>query len=184
MNSPDLFSENQVGKNPHDDLDPQISFHLITRHVGDTTLMLLQIPDFPEKIKLMQIVSQHHGNSILRFFHQKAKPAAEDAFRYKCLPPQTIEAAVLMICDSVEATSRALDSNEKLEETKDRRSVVNTTVERLTNDKQLEEIKVGEIRRIKSVLFKELENMYHKRELYGDDKTEPSDDEAIKIGDE
>ena len=139
MNSPELFSENQGKKNPHDELDPEISYHLITRHVGDTTLMLLQIPDFEEKIKLMQIVSQHHGNSVLRFFYQKAKPVQEDLFRYKCLPPQTIEAAVLMICDSVEATSRALDSNDGLLETKDRRLVVNTTVERLTNDKQLEE---------------------------------------------
>jgi membrane-associated HD superfamily phosphohydrolase len=89
-----------------------------------------------------------------------------------------------MICDGIEATARALDSNDSLVETKDRRLVVNTTVERLTNDKQLEEIKVGEIRRIKSVLFKELENMYHKREIYGDEQSETSDDETIKIGDE
>jgi membrane-associated HD superfamily phosphohydrolase len=89
-----------------------------------------------------------------------------------------------MICDSVEATARALDSNDSLEETKDRRSVVNVTVERLTNDKQLEEIKVGEIRRIKSVLFKEMENMYHKREIYGDEKADAADDESIKIGDD
>jgi len=180
-----LFSENQSGKNPHDELDPQISYHLITRHVGDTTLILLQLPDFPDKIKLMQIVSQHHGNSVLRFFYKKTKGASEELFRYKCSAPQTIEAAVLMICDSVEATSRAMDSNDGLKDTKDRRSVVNTTVERLTNDKQLEEIKVGEIRRIKSVLFKELENMYHKRELYGDEKnSDVGDDESIKIGDE
>jgi membrane-associated HD superfamily phosphohydrolase len=147
-------------------------------------LTLLQITDFEEKVKLMQIVSQHHGNSVLRFFYQKAKPVEEDLFRYRCLPPQTIEAAVLMICDSVEATARALDSNDSLEETKDRRSVVNVTVERLTNDKQLEEIKVGEIRRIKSVLFKEMENMYHKREVYGDETKDTSDDESIKIGDD
>lgn len=184
MNSPELFSENQSGKNPHDDLEPSISYHLITRHVGDTTLMMLQVPDFPDKLKLMEIVAQHHGNSILRFFYQKAKSPVEDHFRYKSLPPQTIEAAVLMICDGVEATSRALDVNDDLSETKDRRSVINTTVERLTNDKQLEEIKVGEIRRIKSVLFKELENMYHKRELYGGEKTETKDDETIKIGDD
>ena len=184
MNSPDLFSENQSGKNPHDELDPQISYHLITRHVGDTTLILLQIPDFELKIKLMEIVSQHHGNSVLRFFHNKAKQSSEELYRYKCQAPQTIEAAVLMICDSVEATSRAMDSNDTLKDTKDRRSVVNMTVERLTNDKQLEEIKVGEIRRIKSVLFKELENMYHKRELYGDENKKNEDDESIKIGDE
>ena len=39
--APDLFAENQNGKNPHDDLDPMISYQIITRHVGDTVLMLL-----------------------------------------------------------------------------------------------------------------------------------------------
>lgn len=187
MNSADLFSENQGSKNPHDDLNPEVSYHLITRHVGDTALLLLQLPDFEGKLKLMEIVSQHHGNSVLRFFYQKAKESSgtdEELFRYKCLPPQTIEAAVLMICDSVEATARAMDSNDNLSDTKSRRQVINTTVERLTNDKQLEEIKVGQIRRIKSVLFKELENMYHKRELYGNETEESADDETIKIGDD
>jgi len=182
MNAPEMFSENQAtGKNIHDGLDPSISYQLITRHVSDTVTRLLEIPDFAGKLTLMNIVSQHHGNTVLRFFFQKAKSKVEEHFRYKLPIPQTIEAAVLMICDSVEATSRALDGDDQLEDTKDRRVVVNTTVERLMNDYQLEDIKLGQIRIIKTVLFKELESMYHKRERYPDEEDTKEKDDSIKV---
>jgi putative nucleotidyltransferase with HDIG domain len=179
INSPDLFSENQNGKNPHDDLEPNISFQVITRHVGDTVVQLLNnIPnDVEQKLRLMEMVSQHHGNTVLRFFYKKSKAKVDDTFRYKSVPPQSIEAAVLMICDSVEATARSLASQSELEEPKDRRAVVNTNVDRLMQDFQLDKITVGHLRSIKSVLYKELESMYHKREAYGDEKDE-------KVGDD
>ena len=182
MNYPEVFSENQ-GKesNLHDDLDSQISYHLITRHVGDTVLLLLNSVDgFDEKEKLMKIISQHHGNTVLKFFFKKSKSEVDDLYRYKALPPQTLEAAVLMVCDSVEATARSLASNSELEKPEDRRNVVNTNVDRLMQDFQLDKIAVGDLRKIKSVLYKELENMYHKRESYGDEKDEKSTDD-IKI---
>lgn len=181
MNAPEFFSENQNGTNVHEGLDANISYHLITRHVGDTMIHLLQIPDFEGKLKLMEVISQHHGNTVLRYFFNKSKSKVDTHYRYKCSQPQSIEAAVLMICDSVEATSRALDADDELDDTKDRRAVVNTTVERLMNDLQLEEIKLGQIRVIKNVLFKELENIYHKRERYGDEKEAESNDDSIKV---
>ena len=182
MNYPDVFSENQEKKkNLHDDLDTQISFHLITRHVGDTILLILNsIDDFDEKEKLMKIVSQHHGNTVLRYFFNKSETDTDDLYRYKSVPPQSIEAAVLMVCDTVEATARSLASNSELETPETRRNVVNTNVDRLMQDFQLDDIKVGDLRKIKSVLYKELENMYHKRESYGDEKNEKSTDD-IKI---
>ena len=182
MNYPDVFSENQEKtKNLHDELDTQISFHLITRHVGDTVLLILNsIEDFEEKEKLMKIVSQHHGNTVLRYFFNKSETDTDDLYRYKSVPPQSIEAAVLMVCDSVEATARSLASNSDLETPEDRRKVVNTNVDRLMQDFQLDDIKVGDLRKIKSVLYKELENMYHKRESYGDEKDDKSSDD-IKI---
>lgn len=184
MNAADVFSENQTDeKSIHDELDPMISYHLITRHVGDSILIMLQqLEDFEEKNKLLEIMSQHHGNTVLQFFYKKSKLKVDDKFRYKTTPPQSIEAAILMICDSVEATARSLDSVDDLKESKDRRAVVNKTVDRLMQDYQLDDIKVGELRKIKSVLYKELENIYHKREVYGGEKeSEEKDDDSIKI---
>lgn len=179
INFPGAFSENQNGKNVHDELDPWISYQIITRHVADSVLILLNIEGMHKDV--LKIVSQHHGDTVLRFFYEKAgKDVVDDIFRYKCQKPETIEAAVLMICDSVEATSRSLASNNNLETTDQRRSVVNTTVRRLVDDDQLDNMTVGQLKVLKRTLFKELENIYHKREPYPDDDTESSDVDDIE----
>lgn len=183
MNAPDFFSENQAEINIHDNLEPVISYQIITRHVGDSIVKILQLDEFPEKMKLMEIISQHHGNTTLRLIFKKAKIKVDDNYRYKTSVPQSIEAAVLMIADSVEATARALDSNDELNETKDRRAVVDLTVNRLMQDYQLDDIKVGDLRRIKTILCKDMESIYHKREKYGDEKVEIKGEDSINIGD-
>jgi len=170
INYPEAFSENQNGSNIHDNLDPSVSYNIITKHVGDTILYLLQIEDMPREV--LKIISQHHGNTVLKFFYEKSGSNIEDIYRYKCLSPQSIEAAVLMLCDSVEATARALANNGKLNDSKDRKSVVDLTVRRLMEDSQLDDMKVGELKIVKKVLYKELENVYHKRELYGEEEDE------------
>ena len=169
--NPLYFSENQNGKNVHDDLEPEVSYQYITRHVGDTVLVLLQIPNFPREI--IEIISQHHGNTVLRYFFDKSKSEVDDHYRYRCQSPKTVEAAVLMICDSVEATSKALSNNGGLNNVEDRKKVVNTTVERLAKDEQLDNLTYGQGRVIKNVLYKELGNIYHKREVYPDEIEEP-----------
>lgn len=175
MNCPDAFSENQNGGgNMHNDLEPMISYQLITRHIGDTAVVLINQPDFPRE--LIEMVTQHHGDTVLRFFANKAKSSVDDVFRYKCKKPQTIEAAVLMICDSIEATARSLAVNGKLDTTEERKSVVNNTINRLMDDDQLDDITVGELKKVRRVLYKELENRYHKRELYGDEDEEATGD--------
>jgi putative nucleotidyltransferase with HDIG domain len=164
MNFPEAFSENQNGKNIHDNIDPDISYQIITRHVGDTAVILLNEPNFPRE--LIEMIIQHHGNTVLSYFYNKANVSVDDLYRYKCKKPETVEAAVLMICDSVEATARSLAHSGKLEQTDDRRSVVNSTINRLMDDDQLDDITVGALKKIRKVLFKELENRYHKRIEY------------------
>lgn len=169
MNYPSAFSENQNGTNVHEKLDPFMSYQIITRHVSDTVLILLNME---MDNKVLEIVSQHHGDTVLRYFYDKAgKEVVDDIFRYKCKKPESIEAAVLMICDSVEATSRSMASKGNLENTEQRRSVVNTTVRRLVEDDQLDNMTVGQLKILKRTLFKELDTIYHKREEYPDDET-------------
>lgn len=182
MNAPDMFSENQNGDNPHDKLDPAISFQIITRHVGDSVIKVLQLDDFPDKLRLMNLISQHHGNTVLRLIYKKSKSKVDDTYRYKTPAPDCLEAAVLMICDSVEATARSLDSKNELGDKKDRRAVINTTVDRLMHDFQLDDIRVGDLRTIKNILYKEMENIYHQREKYGNEKKEVKNEDDINIG--
>ncbi len=65
--SPKYFSENQLeDENPHDDLAPEISYQILTRHVSDSVMILINNPDFPREI--IEIISQHHGSTVLRYF--------------------------------------------------------------------------------------------------------------------
>jgi cyclic-di-AMP phosphodiesterase PgpH len=169
INSPKVFSENQNGTNIHDSLEPKTSYHLITRHVGDGILILLQIPDMT--IELLNIISQHHGNTVLKYFYDK-DDVDEDKYRYKCSAPTTLESSVIMIADSVEATTRSLHNNGKMGDVDDKMKVIEKTIDRLINDNQLDELKVGDLKKIKNVLHKELQTMYHKREDYDEGEDE------------
>jgi putative nucleotidyltransferase with HDIG domain len=170
MYNPEYFSENQEETNPHDDLDPLISYQLITKHVGDSILILMTIPDIP--IELLSIIASHHGDTILQSICNKTKNKIEDNFRYKCRKPSTAEGAILMIADSIEASARAHYNQGKLEDSKSKQKLVNTTIERLGDDGQLDIVKFGVIRETKVILIKELESIYHKRVSYEEEEKE------------
>ena len=107
---PEYFIENQFGgPNKHDKLAPSMSALIITSHVKKGT-------ELAERYKLGQeiidIIRQHHGTRVIRYFYQKAinmgeRPRESD-FSYPGPRPQTKEAAILMLADSVEASSRTL----------------------------------------------------------------------------
>jgi len=173
---PDCFFENQDGKtNMHDELEPMVSYHLLSKHVSDTALILVQLEDFPNE--LIVPISQHHGNTVIKSLSNKANGVEEDMFRYRnTTPPTTLEAAILMVCDSVEATVRSMEIDKSLD-VEDIRDIIRNTTERLENDDQLDEVKVGDLKKIKKALQRDLESKYHKR----DSKAyEEDDDKKIK----
>jgi len=168
MNFPEMFGENQeIETNIHDTLDPLISYHIITRHVGDSVLTMMK-HNVPKCV--LDIISQHHGNTVLQAFYAKAKKvnkkAVEENYRYKCGSPKSTEAAVLMICDCVEATARSKFNEGLLKDVKSREDVVHSTIQRLEDDDQLDDMKVGQIKLIKRALIQAMSNIYHKREAY------------------
>lgn len=171
---PECFYENQNGSgNLHDDLDPMISFQLLSKHVSDGALILSQLDDFPKEL-IIPIV-QHHGNTVIKSLANKDKKIEEDLFRYRnTTPPTSLEAAVLMICDSVEATVRSKEHNDEIVSSEDIKGIILGTIERLESDDQLDEIRVGDLKKIKKALQRDLESKYHKRDskAYEDDEDE------------
>jgi len=168
MNNPLYFSENQPeNENIHDTLEPFVSYHMITRHVGDSVLHLLQTPGIP--MEVIEVVSQHHGTTLLQVFHAKAKSEPEDKYRYKCSTPTSGEAAILMIVDGVEAMARSLYNSDNCPEDFIKKAI-SGTVERLVEDGQLDSMKIGTLKKTKMVLTKELESIYHKRVSYEPDE--------------
>jgi len=173
--NPKYFTENQLeDEDPHKDLDPWISSQLIGRHVSDSVNILMNDEKFPRE--MIEIISQHHGNSVMAYFFKKSGKDVEDLFRYKCQRPTCVRAAVLMICDHVEATSRSLIQAGKY----DAKSVIENTINKLLNDGQLDEVvmRLGDLKKIKEALGRELEGIYQKRVDY--DKAEEEKKENDK----
>lgn len=163
MCNPIYFTENQMeGENPHDNLEPWMSYQLISRHVPDTVNILLNNPDFSRDI--ITTISQHHGNGVIKYFFNKAKSVDIKQYRYHCAKPTNITSAVLMIADHVEARSRSNFQAGKFNPAE----VIETTITELLDDGQLDEVtmKLGDLKKIKEAIAKDLEGSYQKRVDY------------------
>ena len=107
----EYFIENQQGYNKHEKLVPRMSSLIIASHVKEGIEMGRR-----EKLPrvILDIIQQHHGTSTMAYFYQKALEAethrsvTEEDYRYAGPKPQTREAAIVMLADCVEATSRAM----------------------------------------------------------------------------
>jgi putative nucleotidyltransferase with HDIG domain len=116
MENPMYFVENQNEYNPHDAMDPKLSATVIRSHVklGVEKARQLGLPR-----EVIDIVAEHHGNSIITWFYSKAlkqedtdvKKAAVNVedYSYTGNPPRSRESAVVMLADVAEAAIRTLD---------------------------------------------------------------------------
>jgi len=166
LSAPEFFSENQIqGANPHDDLTPSESAHIIRRHViyGIEIAQKNNLPD-----RVIDFIRTHHGNSLVYYFYKKQLEeegeANEKDFRYPGPIPFSKETAILMMCDAVEAASKSLKQPDY--------PTLDQFVERIISS-QLEggqysaaTITLKEIETIKAVLKKKLTNIYHVRVEY------------------
>jgi putative nucleotidyltransferase with HDIG domain len=177
MFNPKYFTENQLeDENPHEKLDPRISFQMISRHISDTALILLNDKNFP--VEVISIATQHHGTNVMKYFFDKSGSDVEDHFRYKGEKPKCVESAVLMICDSIEARSRS-----EIQAGKGNMNpthIIEDTINSLLSDGQLDDVvmRLGDLQKIKDALAKELEGTFQKRVDY-----KKAAEEAPKISD-
>jgi cyclic-di-AMP phosphodiesterase PgpH len=167
LKKPLYFIENVGGEeNKHDHLTPTMSSLILISHVKDGVEMARE-NRLGERIG--HIIQQHHGTSLISYFYQKAKekenPEMESIndndFRYPGPKPQTKEAGIVMLADSVEAASRAL-----AEPTPSR---INNLVKRITNnifvDGQLEEceLTLKDLQKIQESFNRILTAIFHQR---------------------
>ncbi|MCL1945384.1 MAG: HDIG domain-containing protein [Firmicutes bacterium] len=111
--NPSYFTENQSNNyNPHDELLPEISADIIRRHTTDGFELCKQhrIP-----MDIANITLEHHGTTVIFGFYSKAKKLTDqevDAYEYSYHnpTPKSKIAALIMICDSAEATIRSMAS--------------------------------------------------------------------------
>jgi hypothetical protein len=166
MKNPLAFIENQAGgPNIHDDLNPETSARIIAAHVRDG-VDLAQEYRLPPQIAAF--IPQHHGTSVMGYFHGKALEASEEAdadrYRYPGPKPQSREAAIVMLADGVEASVRSLPQKEDAEI----REMVDRIVDGRLADGQLDDsdLTLRDVERIRGSFVEQLLGMYHQRISY------------------
>jgi putative nucleotidyltransferase with HDIG domain len=163
---PQYFIENQPsGRNPHDRLKPETSAAIVREHVTEGYRMA---KDEGVPPVVLDFVLEHHGTQRIGFFYDKALEEAEDPsdidpahFSYPGPKPQSRETAILMIADSLESATRALQdpTPKRIGE------LVNSILTHKTDDEQLDEapLTLRELTQIRDEFIKVLEGMYHHR---------------------
>ena len=111
LKRPMYFKENQMGDNPHEHTDPYVSAAIVISHTKDGMLMA-QKEHIPPEIQ--NIILQHHGVTPVMYFYHKALQLSNgqqvdiNEFRYAGPKPDTKEAAIVMLADTIEAAVRSM----------------------------------------------------------------------------
>ena len=172
MFKPNYFVENQEqGGNCHDTLQPAMSTLVIIAHVKDGADLARQ-HRLPRPI--IDFIEQHHGTTLVEYFFREAakrsqtdpnkEEVSETSFRYPGPKPQTLEAAVLMLADSVESACRTL-----VEPTSSRiQNLVDQIAMKKLLDGQFDKcgLTLQQLDLLKSSLVKSLTAIYHGRVKY------------------
>src|SRR3984893_5541883 len=180
---PEYFTENMnFERNPHDDLAPTMSALIILSHVKEGVDLALK---YKLNQRIIDIIQEHHGTSLVYYFYQRAVQQLEDAraggkimnmreedipevqedsFRYSGPKPQTKESAIVSLADMVESASRSLEkpTPQKIEQ------LINELIEERIADRQLDDcdLTLGELKVIAERFRFTLMTMLHSRIAY------------------
>ena len=167
LENPIFFTENQGNTNPHACLPYEQSAKIIIDHVRNG-LRMAEKHNLPQAIK--DFIAMHHGKSKAKYFYISYKnehpgeEVDESLFTYPGPDPRTMETAILMMADAVEAASRSL--TEYTEES------IGTLVDRVVDGQVAEgrfkecPITFRDITDIKTVFKEKLRTIYHTRISY------------------
>lgn len=165
LKKPQFFVENQVsGSNPHDKLKPEVSAGIIRNHVRDG-LALANEHKLPDAVR--GFIPEHHGTMEITYFLERARNRDSDSeikpeeYRYPGPRPRSVETAVAMLADGVEAALRVLDqaTPEKL------RDAVDHIIKHRIDAGQLEEapLTLAQLARVRDEFVRVYGGAHHNR---------------------
>ncbi len=166
MERPEYFAENQTGKrNPHDSVPPKLSALILISHVkeGEKLAKGYKLPQ-----KIVDIILQHHGTTLIAPFYEKAKAenadVDEQSFRYPGPKPDSKEAVIVMLADSIEAKARSLEEStpQRLKE------VISSVIKGKVEDGQLDNapISLKDLKLLEDAFYRILLGIFHTRPTY------------------
>ncbi len=163
---PEIFIENNENATEiHSKLSPEESAEKIKNHIKNG-VDLATSHKLPKIV--IDIIKQHHGNSYVKYFLQKATKSERviniSDFQYDGPLPNSKEAAIVMISDIVESTIKSLN-NPDSEQMKE---VIENSIRNLILDKQLIETNLTfeDLEKIKNTFLPILEGIYRHRIEY------------------
>src|SRR6185295_1287303 len=164
VKKPQFFVENQAsGTNPHDRIQPTVSAGIIRNHVRDG-LALAEEYGLPDVVKAF--IPEHHGTAEISYFLERARSEGEvrdsaEQFRYPGPRPQSVETAVAMLADGVEAALRVLDdaTPEKIAD------AIDHIFQQRIDSGQLADapLTLAQLRRVREEFVRILTSMHHNR---------------------
>lgn len=165
IRSPEFFAENQHdGKNPHDNLIPEVSAKKITSH-AQNGYDILKKRGYPEEIA--KVCLEHHGTMPVSYFYRKADKISDgnaelEKFSYPGPKPTSKISAIIMLADASEAAARAAVHKMPLEQIVD-----NIFKERLAYG-QFDDcpITIADLYKIKNTIIFVLDGIHHNRVSY------------------
>jgi cyclic-di-AMP phosphodiesterase PgpH len=166
--NPQFYVENQFdGVNPHDNLEPRASAGVLFQHVTDGIALTKR---YGVSKRVRDLIPQHHGTTLSAYFYDRALKQSGgnlvevEEFRYPGPKPQSREAAIMMLADGIEATTRA----ERPATPEQIRAIIDRIIDQRIREGQLEEapITLRDLDQVKQAFFDVLQGLYHPRVRY------------------
>ena len=170
MEHPEYFTENNIDTaNKHTDLNPSLSVSVIKSHIklGVEKAHQLRLPK-----SIIDIIAEHHGNSVITYFYNKAKEKDENVipedYSYPGNPPASKESAVVMLADVCEAACKSLEKPTAQRLEKFIQDLINKKIESGQLDNSA--LTFGELTKIRDTFVRILAAYYHGRIKYQNQK--------------
>ncbi len=187
LNKPGYFAENSPeARGRHRGLTPEMSTLIISSHTRDG-VELGAYYGLPRRV--LDFMPEHHGTSCIEYFFHSAQALRgeeqvnEEHFRYSGPRPQSIETAIVMIADAIEAISRQMPdpSRSRLQ------TMVHEVVLKRLMDRQFDECgaTLRDLELIESACVQVLMGIYHTRPTFPKgrphplDLSQPQEDRAV-----
>ncbi|MDF1798097.1 MAG: HDIG domain-containing protein [Planctomycetota bacterium] len=177
LNKPGYFAENSPeARGRHKDLTPEMSMLVISAHTRDGVEIGSYYGLPPQVLAFME---EHHGTCCIEYFYHRARDlrgedkVSEDDFRYPGRRPQSVEPAIVMIADAVEAISRQMPEPTPVRLTE----MVHEVAMKRLMDGQFDEcgMTLKDLSAIEEACVRVLSGIYHTRPTFPKGRPHPLD---------
>lgn len=162
-------------KNKHEAMNPTLSAKVIIAHVKEG-IELAKKHRLPQEV--IDFIPMHHGTTLVSYFYNKAKNLTDEnkedvldyIYRYPGPKPHNKETAIVMLADTVEASTKAIEdpTPKKLEDK------IDEIIKKRFIEGELDDcdLTLKDLTRIKKSFLKILIGIFHQRIKYPEEKTE------------